>query len=732
MSARLSMNAIRYTNWKGKTFQQVSSSILKNNPENAGTIDQIMRPLPLKIYRREIAIQYPEKSCSVSRFSVSMDELLRPNGAITRPYSTPEDTTGIINTLDFNYNENKSENYICSSSSAKCAENDARRRVRSSGMIRKKYDPLRQDTAYFTNSTQYLTSRAKTFHQNQYQHVRRNEISLVSQGHDTITSFVPNGLSHCPKVEISTSRNNNVLSYLWIDYESTFPNSMATYLHQIIIPDGVYDVADLNGVVEKALIANSHYYINNENRSKVALIKFIYNVIEKKVELQLYSTAIVDNANYSVPIGFTWEHPSTNKLPVVFIHGNNLQNVIGFESGYYPDMIEDSTANERDTNYGIVSNRAGSLTSSLKSLVYKPSNMKFASQGGVSASERTLREKYNSITNSGKLFKAAYGQNLSSALAYGVGGSMYSIKDRVGYRMTKTPVFDKNTGVKRCVEYTTRKYCEPTVPVVASPLSAGVLNTIAEYLRLHMEEFRNLNFWAYTCDGDNIDEGDIGTHIGDGGNDMYDGGNFVTPWLLSGERYDLTNSSVGGYPYCVSYSNTTEQVVDTDFNYISLGWIFEEDTDEPQIDQSRHPITLLGYRNDGPVGWQVGGNVGADGGGLATSGYVYNGETVNGFTVYAGYRQVYGQNDPTICNLVILLGHSFWGTVFGPITLISDDSDSRYCQFVMYSGEGSKNVFSIHTLLSKPNTDNTQPIPNSELETVIENFTNRIRQVLNL
>jgi len=729
MSARLSMNAIRYTNWKGKTFQQVSSTIIKNNPDDAGTIRQIMKPLPLKIYRREIAIQYPEKSCSVSRVSASVDELLRPNGAITRPYSAPETATGMINTLDFNYNENKSENYTCTASSAKCAENDARRRVRSSGMIRKKYDPLRQDSAYFTNSTQYLTSRAKTFHQNQYQHVRRNELSLISQGHDTITTFVPNGLSHCPKVEISSAKNNNVLSYLWIDYDASLPDPMATYLNQIVIPDGVYDVADLNGVVERALISNQHYYIHNETRSKVMLIKFIYNVVEKKVELQLYSTSIVDNATYSVPIGFSWANPSPRRTPVVFIHGNNLQQVIGFNTGYYPDMIADANANISNTNYGVVSNRASSLTSSLKELIYKPSNMKFASQGGVSSGERTLREKYNSVTNSGKLFKASYGQNLSSALAYGVGGSMYSVKDKIGYRMTKTPVFDKNTGVKRCVEYTTRRsaYCEPTTPVSPSALVPGILDTIAAHLRLHMEEFRNSNFWAYTCDGD-----EIGTYINDGGNDMYDSANFVTPWLRSGERYDSTNNDVEDYPYCVTYSTTTETIVDTDFHYVSLGWIYEEDTDDPQIDQSRHPITLLGYRNDGPVGWQVGGNIGADGGGDATSGYVYNGDTVNGFTVYAGYRQVYNAGDPTICNLVILLGHPSWATEFGPVTLIADDDDTRYGQFVMYAGEGSKNVFSIHTLLSKPDNDDEEPISNSELETVIGNFITRVKEVLNL
>jgi hypothetical protein len=242
-----------------------------------------------------------------------------------------------------------------------------------------------------------------------------------------------------------------------------------------------------------------------------------------------------------------------------------------------------------------------------------------------------------------------------------------------------------------------------------------------------MTEFRNANFWAYTCDGDTE-----GNYINDGGNDMFDNGNYVTPWLLSDTLYNLTSTDLGDYPEHISYTTTTETIVDTDFNYVSLGWIYEGDTDQPQIDQSRHPLTVLGYRCSGPVGWQVGGNVGADGEGSAVSGYVYNNATINGFQVYAGYRQVYNAGDPTICNLVILIGHPSWNSVFGPVSLLSDDNDSDYCQFYMYSGVGSENILGTYILLSKPDNDDAEPISNTELETVIANLTLRIKEAFNL
>jgi hypothetical protein len=265
--------------------------------------------------------------------------------------------------------------------------------------------------------------------------------------------------------------------------------------------------------------------------------------------------------------------------------------------------------------------------------------------------------------------------------------------------------------------------CEPEVITTSILLSEeGSLNTAATYLRDYMTEFRNSNFWAYTMDGD-----ESGNYIDDGGNDMYDNGNFTTPWLRSGDRYDIDSTSTEDYPYAIAYGTTTQSVIDTDFNYVSLGWIFEEDTGDPQIDQSRHPLIVLGYRSSGPVGWQIGGNLGSDGGGDVSSGYLYQNQTVNGFTVYAGYRQVYNAGDPTVCNLIILLGHNAWSSIFDTVTLNINEGDSdgaRYNQISMYSGESSANILAIHILLSRTSGSDPELISDSELQTIVSNITN--------
>jgi hypothetical protein len=249
-----------------------------------------------------------------------------------------------------------------------------------------------------------------------------------------------------------------------------------------------------------------------------------------------------------------------------------------------------------------------------------------------------------------------------------------------------------------------------------------------------MSEFRNTSFWAYTCDGNGN-----GYYIDDGGNDMYDEANFTTPWLLSGVGYVTDADTIEDYPYAINYENTTQTITDSTFNYVSLGIVFAEDTDEPAPDTSRHPLTVIGFRCAGPVGWQVGGGLGADGDGDISSNILYNGDIINGFTVYAAYRQVYNAGDPSVCNLIILLGRPEWESVFGSTNAYSD-TDTNSNGFYYYSDDTSKNIMGIHTVLSKPSDEteedpdlnSTTPIPVSELQAVVSNFTLRINQSLGL
>jgi len=160
-----------YFSWKGQTFNQITTTIQKNtgtisaqNGTTTGSLRNYFKSRPLKIYRREIATNTPSH-CNY-RTSVRIDEINAPNGyMITKSYND----TGLVNTLDINLTTNTSMRSTPScNTSTNCmsASSNALRRVRSSGMIRRKYDAITNDAKYFTNTNQYLDNRHKTYQKN--------------------------------------------------------------------------------------------------------------------------------------------------------------------------------------------------------------------------------------------------------------------------------------------------------------------------------------------------------------------------------------------------------------------------------------------------------------------------------------------------------------------------------------------------------------------------------------
>ena len=241
------------------------------------------------------------------------------------------------------------------------------------------------------------------------------------------------------------------------------------------------------------------------------------------------------------------------------------------------------------------------------------------------------------------------------------------------------------------------------------------LQTIATYLRNYMSDFRNPDFYSYNLDGN-------GFYINDGGGDMYDDANVTTPWLISNATYTGDTSYTSeDFPYAVNYETTgTIGVKDTNFGYLSLGY------DNPTY----LPLTVLGTRatnaSDGtPIGFQSGGNIGADGDGIWVEGNIYTGDTVYGYTVHSYYRETYDAGDPTVCDVFILLGHTDWDSVFGDVFYGSDSSNSGCGSFLYTTGGGAKNILAIKTLLSK---DSGVEVTFNEVKTVVDNFILRISE----
>jgi len=430
MSARLNFNPIKYTSWKGQVFYQVSS-FLKQNQNNSSnaTTSQFMRSMPLKIYRKEIVSQEP-KPCNI-RTSVKIEELDRPGSTVVS--KTNPCSNGLVNIKTNDITECRSKN--CN---INMPDYDARRRVRSAGMIRKKYNPNKNNDTYCTSSNQYLVSRNRTFAQNQYNYIRQGD-PTVKPGSALSKSnvYYPNGISHCVQPYISSANNNDTFSYVWID------NS--TYV--VTLPEGQYDTNQINVVFQNAMYNNTHYFIDEATESSHYLLNMTYDNQSNKVVLQTFSKDLYTNGNYKKPDLASWDI-TTNNVPVVFvIPPTNFQKIIGFSAGRYSGQTQSS-------------DMTPNVTTNYVTMNYKPNNPQFGQQGAVSSSTLIGRKRYDTITKVGYNMKSAYGSATANALAYGVSDHQYTLKDRIGFPMKKTPVISKYTGEIKCVNSLAIQKCK--------------------------------------------------------------------------------------------------------------------------------------------------------------------------------------------------------------------------------------------------------------------------------
>jgi hypothetical protein len=468
MSARLNMNEVRYYSWKGKTFNQITSAFQKNKivlPTASGNTIFNARPLP--IYRRESRSKTAPATGN-ERTSASIDQLNMPNG-YTLTSNTQSCTVGVLNILDgkeANETTNKYQNGSCLTTNPCMAqENNARRRVRSGGMIKKNnaamgttYEP------YYTSTKQLLISRNKTFEQNQYNYIRQGDSSAKPGSNSAAGNvYSAHGMSTCAKYHITSVLGNNTFQYQWFD---------GNY-YTVTINDGYYDLDDLNQQFKLTMTNNKHYLILKSINSKTFLMNIGFNAATKKIELQsyAYNTNAYSTSSYDYPVGNSWESyvslsDNANKslVPVFKILGNTFQDVIGFPGGNYPNVlirIDGTTSkayqNPTTNTYAFGVNQSTSSTVNAKllpmySLVYyKPNNSQYAQQGAVSASSLITRLKYNTITNNSYKYQAAYGMAMANALAYGVPAGGYTIKDKIGYPIKKTPTFSKySDGFAKC------------------------------------------------------------------------------------------------------------------------------------------------------------------------------------------------------------------------------------------------------------------------------------------
>ena len=416
--------------WKGKTLYEVVATIQKNST-NASSLstNQIRRAMPLKIYRKEIhniKNQTLAKNCS-GRISTKIADIDMPGSTIVSEISKSY-SNGLVNTLDINQTTLSAENGSCNAPLACFSPAyNARKRVRSAGMIPRKYDINKNNDTYNSSTQQYLTSRNMTIKQNEFHYIRKgNSGFMPGPGLGSSNIYSPGGLSHCYQPFISISNNNNKFGYKWYD-------STTSYNYTVTIPDGKYDPFSLNAIFQTAQLVNKTYITSSTGTNKF-LMAISYDTIAQSITLITDEVQYVNYSTYSRPDGAQWFWGSNSSLKTyINVLNNKFADLIGFLPGEYSNGTNNTAF-------------CGFILPTYVPLHYKPNNPTFAVQGAVDSSARIQRVKYNTITNGAALIKSAYGSAAANALAYGVSEQAYTAKTVVGDKAKLTPIIDPKTG----------------------------------------------------------------------------------------------------------------------------------------------------------------------------------------------------------------------------------------------------------------------------------------------
>jgi len=133
---------------------------------------------------------------------------------------------------------------------------------------------------------------------------------------------------------ITSDYGNNTFSYTWFDGVE----------YSITIPDGYYEISDLNSYFQSIMIANTHYMTNSAGQF-IYFLEFIVNTSRYAVQINSYplDTTIQSTNGYILPTGATWSVPATSTLSQFNVNTSGFGEVLGYDVGSYPDTQVGST-----------------------------------------------------------------------------------------------------------------------------------------------------------------------------------------------------------------------------------------------------------------------------------------------------------------------------------------------------------------------------------------------------
>jgi hypothetical protein len=157
--------------------------------------------------------------------------------------------------------------------------------------------------------------------------IKVEEGSKVALASITMYSSTPN---------ITTVYNNQSFSYIWVDGTT----------NTVTMPDGFYEISDVNNFLHQTMLNNGHYLIENTTGNFVWFLTMAVNTSTYKIDVVSYRmTALlfpigVGAGNYTIGTGTApaWTNPGLQAYPQLVVLSNSFTDIIGFVPGTYPAL----------------------------------------------------------------------------------------------------------------------------------------------------------------------------------------------------------------------------------------------------------------------------------------------------------------------------------------------------------------------------------------------------------